>query len=120
MTNEAPQPPKKRGRPLKPKPEGQVVAPPAKRGRPPKPAGDPKPPGRQGRPISLPEPWLSLAVELGNGTANTRRLIEELQTAPQTFYQWVRLERTPSRSSAAMIRMVFLAHGIEPPEFKEG
>ena len=77
----------------------------------------PKMPSKKlGRPVQLPEPWLSLAIRVGKGEPNVAKLIADLNTARRTFYNWVNEINTPSKAAKAGILKVFKTHGIEPPE----
>lgn len=79
------------------------------------------------RPISLPEPWLSLAAEL------ERKWIEAnpgkkspggvlltagaLHSNPRTVRRWATGERIPRGPALALINQVFREHGFKPPSY---
>ena len=63
------------------------------------------------RPVSLPEPWRSLALRLGSVEA----LASELHSNPSTIRRWAHQERSPNGPARALIRALFEAHGLESP-----
>ena len=64
------------------------------------------------RPTSLPEPWRSLALRVGGVEA----LAEALHSNVSTVRRWAHEERSPAGPARALIRALFEAHGIDPPD----
>ena len=86
-------------------PPGQPVPPlPSREFRPSRPA-------RPGRPVELPEPWWTLSEKLG-GVAALAKALGGVD--PTTVRRWAQ-GRRPNRAAQALIRQVFMAHGMEPP-----
>jgi hypothetical protein len=67
-----------------------------------------------GRPVELPEPWRMLSDRLGGVGA----LAEALGGVdPTTVRRWAK-GRRPNRAAQALLRQVFLANGLQPPEIE--
>lgn len=63
------------------------------------------------RPTTLPEPWRSLAAELGG----VKALAEVLLCDPRTVARWAHGERTPDRRAREWILAAFHQAKIQPP-----
>jgi len=63
------------------------------------------------RPPTLPEPWRSLALQVGGVEA----LAEALHSNVSTVRRWAHEERSPNGPALALIRATFEAHGLESP-----
>ena len=63
------------------------------------------------RPPTLPEPWRSLALQVGGVEA----LAEALHSNVSTVRRWAHEERSPNGPAQALIRALFAEHHLESP-----